>query len=101
MGRGKPHHIPLGGISLIQNSSLFTPFEDQLVEGEVLRAALARLSPDDVACLLLNTLEGYTAAQIAEIVGIAPEAAKKRLARAKERLRVAYARQNQPSWEEQ
>lgn len=80
---------------------ILTPFEDQLVEGEVLRAALARLSPDDVACLLLNTLEGYTAAQIAEIVGIAPEAAKKRLARAKERLRVAYARQNQPSWEEQ
>ncbi len=74
-----------------------TPFEDQLVEGEVMRAALARLSPDDVACLLLNTLEGYTAAQIAQIVGIAPEAAKKRLARAKERLRVAYARQNRPS----
>ncbi|MGZ3678305.1 MAG: RNA polymerase sigma factor, partial [Ktedonobacterales bacterium] len=44
-----------------------TPFEDRLVESEVVRAALARLSPDDVACLLLNTLEGYTAAQIAQI----------------------------------
>lgn len=77
-----------------------TPFEDQLVEGEVVWAALARLSPDDVACLLLNTVEGYTAAQIAQIVGIASEAAKKRLARAKERLRVAYARQNRASQEE-
>lgn len=40
------------------------------------------------------------AAQIAQIVGIASEAAKKRLARAKERLRVAYARQNRASQEE-
>ncbi|MGZ3676525.1 MAG: sigma factor-like helix-turn-helix DNA-binding protein, partial [Ktedonobacterales bacterium] len=44
---------------------------------------------------------GYTAAQIAQIVGIAPEAAKKRLARAKERLRVAYSHQNRASREEQ
>jgi DNA-directed RNA polymerase specialized sigma24 family protein len=35
-------------------------------------------------------VHGFTCGEIAQIVGIAPEAAKKRLARAKQRLRAAY-----------
>lgn len=70
--------------------SAATPFEDCVVEGEVLRAALASLSPADAACLLLSVVQGYTSAEIAEIVRIAPDAAKKRLSRAKQRLRAAY-----------
>jgi RNA polymerase sigma-70 factor (ECF subfamily) len=66
------------------------PFEDQFVEGEVLRVALAQLQPDDAACLLLNLVQGFSTAEIAEILGIAPSAARKRLSRAMERLRVAY-----------
>jgi DNA-directed RNA polymerase specialized sigma24 family protein len=43
-----------------------------------------------VACLLLNIVQGFTSAEIAQILNFSPEAAKKRLARAKQRLRAAY-----------
>lgn len=65
-------------------------FEDQVAEGVVLRAALARLPVSNAACLLLNVVQGFSAAEIAQIVGITPEASKKRLSRAKQRLRAAY-----------
>jgi RNA polymerase sigma-70 factor (ECF subfamily) len=65
-------------------------FEDQVAEREVLRAALARLKPEDAACLLLDIVQGFTTAEIAQILGIAPDAARKRLARAMELLRAAY-----------
>lgn len=65
-------------------------FEDQVAEGLVLRAALARLPVDQAACLLLNIVQGFSAAEIAQIAGITPEACKKRLSRAKQRLRAAY-----------
>jgi RNA polymerase sigma-70 factor (ECF subfamily) len=66
------------------------PFEDRIAEGEALRTALARLSPQDSACLLLSVVHGFTSTEIAQIAGIELEAAKKRIARAKQRLRVAY-----------
>lgn len=67
-----------------------TAFEDRVAEGMVVRAALASLAPEDAACLLLNTLQGYTAAEIAAITEASPEATKRRLSRAKQRLRAAY-----------
>jgi RNA polymerase sigma-70 factor, ECF subfamily len=67
-----------------------TAFEDQVAEGDALQTILNSMSPQDVACLLLNIVQGFTSAEIAQIVDIAPEAAKKRLARAKQRLRAAY-----------
>jgi RNA polymerase sigma-70 factor (ECF subfamily) len=66
------------------------PFEEQIVEGAVLQAALARLKPADTACLLLDIVYGFSTVEIAQILDIAPEAARKRLSRALERLRVAY-----------
>lgn len=66
------------------------PFEDRVAEAEALRTALQSLSPADAACVLLNVVQGFTAAEIAEIVEISPEAAKRRISRAKERLRQAY-----------
>jgi RNA polymerase sigma-70 factor, ECF subfamily len=65
-------------------------FEDQVVEGDALHTILASMTPQDAACLLLNVVQGFTSAEIAHIVDIAPDAAKKRLARAKQRLRAAY-----------
>jgi RNA polymerase sigma-70 factor (ECF subfamily) len=65
-------------------------FEGQVAEGDVLQRILAGMAPQDVACLLLNIVQGFTSAEIAQIVDIAPEAAKKRLSRAKQRLRAAY-----------
>lgn len=69
-------------------------FEDQVIEGQTLRAALATLSPPDVATLLLSIVHGFTTVEIAQVIGATPDAAKKRLSRAKRRLRDSYLAQN-------
>jgi RNA polymerase sigma-70 factor (ECF subfamily) len=69
------------------------PFEDQVLEGALMQAALARLQPNDAANLMLSIVQGFSTAEIAQILGIAPDAARKRLSRAMERLRVAYVAQ--------
>ena len=70
------------------------PFEDQIAEGEALRAALAELSPQDTACLLLRVVQGFSAAEVGRIVGATPDIVTKRLSRAKQRLRAVYLAQN-------
>jgi len=67
-----------------------TPFEDRVAEGEALQGALDTLGPQDAACLLLSVVQGFTAPEIAAILDLTPVAAKKRLTRAKQRLRSAY-----------
>lgn len=67
-----------------------TPFEDQVVEADAVRGALARLSPDDAAAVLLHVVHGFTAGEIAQILDVSLAAATKRVWRAKERLRAAY-----------
>ena len=71
-------------------------FDDLIAEAEALRAALATLSAEDVACILLNVVQGFTASEIAQILRSTPDATKRRLSRAKQRLRVAYFAQNPP-----
>jgi RNA polymerase sigma-70 factor (ECF subfamily) len=66
------------------------PFDDQIAEGEVLHKALAALGTQDAACLLLNVVQEFSAMEIAAILDITPVAAKKRVFRAKQRLRDAY-----------
>ncbi len=70
------------------------PFEDRIAEAEALRTALSSLSHDDAACVLLNVVQGFTSAEIAQIIGSTADAAKRRLSRAKQRLRDAYFAQN-------
>lgn len=65
-------------------------FEERLVEGDLLRTALATLDPADVACLMLRVVEGFSSVEIAQVLDIAPDAARKRLSRAMRRLRTAY-----------
>lgn len=72
------------------------PFETRIVEAEALRAALARLTPDDAACLLLRVAQGFTGAETAAVLGISEEAAAQRLSRARRRLRAIYLQQNPP-----
>lgn len=75
------------------------PFDDQIAEREVLRDALQQLSIEDAACVLLHAVWGLTAADIAEILEISLAAAKKRLTRAKQRLRTSYFDQNRTQGE--
>jgi RNA polymerase sigma-70 factor, ECF subfamily len=56
--------------------------------GLVVRAALAQLPPDQRAAIVLLDLEGYSVAEIAEILGIAEGTVKSRCARGRARLAV-------------
>jgi RNA polymerase sigma-70 factor (ECF subfamily) len=68
-------------------------FEERIVESAALRAALATLEIADRSYLRLSTFEGFSTAEIAQILEIAPAAARKRLSRAMHRLRAAYLAQ--------
>lgn len=68
-------------------------FESDLAEREALQSALAHQTPPDVACLLLRVVQGFSAAEVGEIIGASPENINKRLSRAKQRLRAAYLAQ--------
>ncbi len=72
-------------------------FEDQIVEADLLRAALQRLAPQDVACLLLRVVQGFSAAEVGAITSASADVVAKRLSRAKQRLRAAYLAQEIPS----
>lgn len=65
-------------------------FEERVAEGEALQAAMARLAPQDVACLLLRVVHGFSAAETGLILGASADNVNNRLARAKRRLRAAY-----------
>ena len=71
-----------------------TAFEDQVAEADALAAALKGLAPEDVACLLLIVVQGFTAGEAADIMGASTAAVAKRVARAKRRLLNAYLAQN-------
>ena len=73
-------------------SAAFT-FENEIVEREALRAALERLAPQDLACLFLRLIQGFTPAEMGQILGTSPSQISKRLSRAKQRLRNAYLAQ--------
>jgi RNA polymerase sigma-70 factor (ECF subfamily) len=75
-------------------------FEDRVLERQVVRTALASLGPEETAVLLLNAIQGYTATEIAELLGISADASKKRLSRAKQHLRAAYFAQHHDSSQE-
>ena len=71
-------------------------FDQRVVEGDALRAALARLTPQDAACLLLRVVQGFSAAEVGAITGASAEIVTKRLSRARQRLREVYLALNAP-----
>lgn len=79
-------------VDLLADTEDFS-FEERIAEHESLRAALDQLSADDVACLLLRVIQGFSTAEVAAIVGTTPMLVSKRLSRAKMRLRAAYLAQ--------
>ena len=65
-------------------------FDDQIAEGDALRAALSTLEPEDAACVLLVAVHDFKPAEIEQMLGITSDATRKRLSRAMQRLLVAY-----------
>jgi RNA polymerase sigma-70 factor, ECF subfamily len=65
-----------------------------VVEADALRSTLSALSPVDAACFLLQAVQGFSTREIATIIQVRPDAVRKRLSRARQRLRAAYIAQN-------
>lgn len=83
-------------ISEPERPDTVTPFEERIVESDALRAALAKLAPEDAAALLLRAVEGFSAAEAAAILRVSPAAMAQRISRARRRLRAIYLAQNPP-----
>lgn len=64
-------------------------FEDDLAEADRVQRALARLPMDYRTCLLLTRVEGLKSYEAASVLGISPEAVRKRLSRGQDLLRDA------------
>jgi DNA-directed RNA polymerase specialized sigma24 family protein len=80
------------GLPVTQPDRAYDPisFDDPSTESATLHAALGALQRDDAACLLLSVVEGFHMGQIALMLELAPDAARKRLMLAKRYLRDAY-----------
>jgi RNA polymerase sigma-70 factor (ECF subfamily) len=63
---------------------------------EPIAAALAALSDDQREVLLLFTHLGLDAVEVADVLGISPEAARKRRQRAREAFEAAYREHDEP-----
>lgn len=71
-------------------------FEDAVAEAEILQIALQTVEPVDAACVLLQAVHGFSTTEIAAILDMRADAVRKRLSRAKQRLRDAYIALSQP-----
>jgi RNA polymerase sigma-70 factor, ECF subfamily len=68
--------------------------EDQVIADEGVRVALAALSDDDRELVMLHAWDGRSAAEIATIFAITPNAAAVRLSRAEGRFRQHFVEAN-------
>lgn len=65
-------------------------FEQRVADREIVESVLKRLPPKYAACLLLYEHEGFSCAEIAEVLNVSPSAVKMRLMRARERFISLY-----------
>jgi len=65
-------------------------FEQRVADREVVEAVLHKLPPKYATCLLLYEHEGFSCAEIAEVLNVSPSAVKMRLMRARERFITLY-----------
>ncbi|HEY7093637.1 MAG TPA: RNA polymerase sigma factor [Ktedonobacterales bacterium] len=68
-------------------------FEQHVADREVVQTVLKRLPPKYASCLLLYEHEGFSCAEIAEVLSLSPSAVKMRLMRARERFITLYAQE--------
>ncbi|MEO7000607.1 MAG: RNA polymerase sigma factor [Ktedonobacterales bacterium] len=65
-------------------------FEQRVADREVVERVLKKLPPKYATCLLLYEHEGFSCAEIAEVLNVSPSAVKMRLMRARERFITLY-----------
>lgn len=103
--RGRHPWVSLdaGEYERTQPERFFAPhrYEDRIAEGEALSQALAIIPRRYAACILLTVVEGFSIAELVEIMGFPSYAtANKTLQRAMWRLREAYFSSNGGSGEQ-
>jgi RNA polymerase sigma-70 factor (ECF subfamily) len=74
-------------------SSMSPNIEEQTETRMLVQQALLQLKPVDAACLQLHYGDGFNYEQIGKIVGISPEAVRKRVARGVEKFRAVYGKE--------
>ena len=65
-------------------------FEQRVADREIVESILSKLPPKYASCLLLYEHEGFSCAEIAEVLNVSPSAVKMRLMRARERFIALY-----------
>ena len=65
-------------------------FEQRVADREIVESVLRQLPPKYATCLLLYEHEGFSCAEIAEVMSVSPSAVKMRLMRARERFIALY-----------
>lgn len=61
-----------------------------VIDRDTVSAALRKLPPDRLVCLMLHVHEGFNYDEVAAIVNASPEAVRKRISRAKQQFREVY-----------
>ena len=65
--------------------------EEQVGENDMIRKTLARLSPQYRACLLLQTVAGFSQRDIAQLLGISEKSVGSNVCRARDQFRHIYS----------
>lgn len=86
------HMIPWEEYATRAEPPSLAGLEEQVEEAELLKLALARVSPTYRPCLILYVVEEYSQRQIAELLQIKETSIGKYISRGKEELRQIYRR---------
>ena len=86
------HMIPWEEYAMREETHSIAGPEEQVEEAELLKLALARVSPTYRPCLILYVVEEYSQRQIAELLQIKESSIGRYVSRGKEELRQIYRR---------
>ncbi len=86
------HLIPWEEYAMREETHSIAGPEEQVEEAELLKLALARVSPTYRPCLILYVVEEYSQRQIAELLQIKESSIGRYVSRGKEELRQIYRR---------
>lgn len=86
------HMIPWEEYAMSEETYSIAGPEEQVEETELLRLALARVSPTYRPCLILYVVEGLSQRQVAELLHVKESSIGRYVSRGKEELRQIYRR---------
>ena len=86
------HMVPWEEYALREETHIIAGPEEQVEEAELLKLALARVSPTYRPCLILYVVEEYSQRQIAELLQMKESSIGRYVSRGKEELRQIYRR---------